>query len=465
MKTRFDTSADKSIRQRSRWTPERVPLLATTAALGAAVLLSMPGFGESGGKVLAPARETAGVTRSDAETPAQHAIEVARMVLEVSETSFESHNALAAALSRRARETADSAWYDRSDEALARSLELMPGNFPAECQRVWNQLGRHEFERALVGARALNARAKDDVFVYGLLVDANVELGDYAAAEEAAQWMLNLRPGTPAATTRVSYLRELFGDIDGAVQAMTMAYHSTRPTDVEDRAWMLTHLAHLEVERGKASLAVTLADEALALFPGYHYALAERARAYLLQGNNRAATQDLRRRFEVSPHPENGFELACALATAGEEDEARALFEAFEEAALAESQNDDNANLQLVEYWLERTEDPARWKQALELTTARCTKRRDVLTLEHHAWALHRNGDDAAAQDVIAKALEVGTVSARLRQRAGAIAAALGDVEAARREMQVAYEQSPRSTAGRAAQAWLRADLRSEQSD
>ena len=32
--------------------------------------------------------------------------------------------------------------------------------------------------------------------VYGLLTDAHVELGNYAEAEKACQWMLDLRPET-----------------------------------------------------------------------------------------------------------------------------------------------------------------------------------------------------------------------------------------------------------------------------
>ena len=58
-------------------------------------------------------------------------------------------------------------------------------------------------------AEQLNQRAPDDVVVYGFLVDANVELGNYDAAVDAAQWMLDLHPGNVPALTRAAYLREL----------------------------------------------------------------------------------------------------------------------------------------------------------------------------------------------------------------------------------------------------------------
>ncbi|MEZ6017166.1 MAG: tetratricopeptide repeat protein [Planctomycetota bacterium] len=390
-------------------------------------------------------------------SPAERAIAVAREAISKAPKSFEAHNALGMALARRARETADPAFYDRSDAALQRSLELEADNFPARLLGVWNQLGRHEFAAALVAAKALNERAKDDLLVYGMLVDANVELGNYADAEQAAQWMLNLRPGTPAAMTRVSYLRELFGDIEGACQAMTMAFHSTRPTEFEDRAWMLTHLAHLELERGKTEAGLAQARAALALFPDYHYALASLGAAHSLRGEWQEAVAAYQRRYEVAPHPENLYDLAVAVEAAGDADRATSMYTAFEAAALEESENQDNANLQLAEYWLDHTQDAEKWARALAQLEARGAVRQDVGTLELLGWARYRTGDVEAAQAELQRAVAVGSVNARLRRRAGEVAAAAGDLDAARVSMELAYRQSPTSDGGRAARRWLMA--------
>jgi tetratricopeptide (TPR) repeat protein len=384
-------------------------------------------------------------------TPAERAIAIAEHALETNPESLDARAALAFALSRRARETADPAWYDRSDAVLDAAGEGNKERFELQKIRVWNQLGRHEFTAAHAAARALNERAKDDVVVYGLIVDATVELGLYAEAEEAAQWMLNLRPGTPAAMTRVSYLRELFGDVEGAVQAMRMAYHSTRSTELEDRAWMLTHLAHLELERGKPRPATALVQEALALFPDYHYALAELARCHALNGDARAAVEALERRYAVASHPENLYELAVALVAAGDHARAKEAFAEFETDAVAESQNLDNANLQLAEYWLDHTQDVERWARALQLTEARVEARQDLASLELHGWALHRAGESDAAAETLQRAVAVGCVRPELRLRAGLVFEAAGRVEDARQQFEVAYQQSPRSHAGREA--------------
>ncbi|MEM1452190.1 MAG: tetratricopeptide repeat protein [Planctomycetota bacterium] len=403
---------------------------------------------------LAPAHPAPGAAAGT--TPAERAIAVARRGVTNAPQSVEAHVALATALSRRARETADPVWYDRSDEALDASLELAPEHFGAARMRVWNQLGRHEFEDALAGALALHERAKDDVATYGLLVDAQVELGRYADAEESAQWMLNLRPGTPAAMTRVSYLRELFGDVPGAIDAMRAAFHSTRPSEAEDRAWMLTHLAHLELERGRTDAAEGYATGALELFDDYHYALKELARVRSAQGRHADALALLQRRYVVAPHPENLYDAAEAAAEAGDAEAAREMFERFESLALEETGSIDNANLELVEYWLERVGDDTAIERALDLASRRAERRCDVATLASLAWAQHRAGQHAEALATIDEVVAVGWRSPKVRLRAGLIARANGDVERASAELEIAWQQAPKSRAGEAASAALR---------
>src|SRR4029077_8009337 len=105
-------------------------------------------------------------------------------------------------------------------KASKKSLHHHPADFKTQKIHVWLLLGRHEFPAALEAAKILNKKVPDDILVYGFLVDANAELGNYDAAESAAQWMLNLRPGNLPGMTRAAYLRELFGDVDGAYQLM-----------------------------------------------------------------------------------------------------------------------------------------------------------------------------------------------------------------------------------------------------
>ena len=49
--------------------------------------------------------------------------------------------------------------------------------------RAWALLGQHRFTEALALAKQLNKKVPDDLMVYGLLTDANIELGRYDDAE------------------------------------------------------------------------------------------------------------------------------------------------------------------------------------------------------------------------------------------------------------------------------------------
>src|SRR5215467_4855945 len=216
-------------------------------------------------------------------SPAERSIGQANKLIEKNPKNFEAYNALALALSRRARETSDVANYTRAEEALRKSFEISPENFDGERTAVWLLLGKHEFPAALEKAKELNKKMPDDVMIYGFLTDANVELGNYDDAEKAAQWMLNLRPGNMPGITRTAYLRELFGDLDGALELMNMAYQSTPPSETEDRAWILSQIGHLQLMSGNLSEADTTLQQALAIYPRYHYALQNLAKVRIEQ--------------------------------------------------------------------------------------------------------------------------------------------------------------------------------------
>jgi tetratricopeptide (TPR) repeat protein len=352
-------------------------------------------------------------------SPAERAIAAARAAIEKNPNKVDGHNALAMALARRARETADGSFYDQAEQAVARSLEIEKDNFEALRARTWILLGKHEFAKALDLAKTLNRRMPDDVLVYGMLADAHTELGNYKEAEEAAQWMLNLGRSGVAGITRAAYLREIFGDIDGAIEFMRMAFERTQPSEVEDRAWVLTHIGHLLQISGRLPEAESAIKESLSLFPDYHYAIAALARVREAQGRHAEAAELFRKRADMAPHPENFFDLAAALHKAGRMAEARKIFADFERRALVESNNVDNANRELARYYADYAGKPA---FALKLTTAEIARRKDVFTRATHAWVLYRNGRRTEAENTIDEVLAVGVRDPEILRYAKTIA-------------------------------------------
>jgi tetratricopeptide (TPR) repeat protein len=322
------------------------------------------------------------------------------------------------ALARRARETADTAFYTQSLSALADARRLAPGNFESDRVEVWLLLGRHEFGAAFEKAKTLNKRVPDDVMTYGMLVDASVELGRYAEAEEAAQWMLNMRPGTVPGLTRAAYLRELFGDIEGSLELMRMAIDHLPEKEREERAWILTHMSHLDLIAGRADRAQQAAEGALRLFPGYHYALAALADVYDHAGDHNREAALLGERYRAAAHPENLFRWAEALRHAGQRREARKHFEEFERQARKEMDSADNANRELALYYVDYAGRPA---DAVSVMEREVTRRRDVMTLDAYAWSLFKAGRRDEARRLMTEALAVGTVEPSVRRHAEAI--------------------------------------------
>jgi tetratricopeptide (TPR) repeat protein len=366
-------------------------------------------------------------------SPAEQSIAAAKKEIEKKPNQFAGYNHFAIALSRRARETSDVNYYAQAEDALKKSLALAPENLESKKIHVWLLLGRHEFPSALEAATALNKKNPDDVLVYSFLTDANAELGKYEDAENAAQWMLNLRPGNLPGMTRAAYLRELFGDVDGAYELMDMAFQATPPTETEDRAWILSQMGHLRSVAGKTDEADNILKQALTIFPGYHYALGNLAKVRITQKRYEDAVALLQQRYQAAPHAENLYDLAEALKLAGCEDDAKKAFAEFETKSLAESVRKDNSSRELVFYYADYAHQPAR---ALEVAKQEFAWRHDVYTLDAYAWALHANGQDAEARKQIETALAVGVRDAKMLDHAGEIALRLGDKAAAQRYLE-----------------------------
>jgi tetratricopeptide (TPR) repeat protein len=371
---------------------------------------------------------TTSVVAQTMQSPAEIAIVNAQKTIEKKPTQFSGYNQLAIALARRARETSDVNFYTQAEEALKKSQQLAPENYEGQKLHVWLLLGRHEFAAALNAAKELNKKMPDDILVYGFMVDANVELGNYDDAEKSAQWMLNLRPGNMPALTRTAYLRELFGDIDGSYELMQMAFQGTPPTENEDRAWIMNQMAHLDLAVGKTAEAENILQQALTIFPGYHYALGNLAKVRIVQKRYAEAVDLLQQRYKAAPHAENLYDLAVVLKLAGRTGEASTAFAEFEKKSLAETMRRDNSNHELVSYYTDEANQPAK---ALEIAQREYNYRHDVFTLDAYAWALHKNNQDAEARKQIEVALAVGIRDAKLFRHAGEIALSQGDQKSA----------------------------------
>jgi tetratricopeptide (TPR) repeat protein len=385
-------------------------------------------------------------------TPAQQKISWAEAAIKAHPDRSQPYNDLAVAYVQRVRETADPSYYVQAGTVLQKSFQITPDNLEGQKAQLMILLGRGEFGQALVLAKALNKKTPDDVLLYGFIADAAIELGDYGDAEEAAQWMLDMRPGNVPGLLRGAALRRLYGDAPGAKEFFSQAYQQMAPTQTEELAWTLTEMADLQLSTGDIEGAEKLLHSALQQFPGYYAALEEMARVQTARQHYSEAVELLRQRNLKFPTAASRYALAQALERAGQATEADLAYTDFATTAQALTDGNDNANEELISYYLGREHNPT---EALRIARLEIAKRHDVNTLDAYAWALCGNGRYEEAQKDIAAALAVGVREARMFYHAGVIAANLHDDASATRYLKQSVELNPSSESAAAAREAL----------
>jgi tetratricopeptide (TPR) repeat protein len=385
-------------------------------------------------------------------TPAQQKISWAEAAIKAHPDRSQPYNDLAFAYAQRVRETADPAYYVQAETALQKSFQITPDNLEGQKARLMILLGRGEFAQALGLAKVLNRKTPDDVLLYGFIADAAIALGDYSDAEEAAQWMLDMRPGNVPGLLRGAALRRLYGDARGAADFFSQAYQQMAPTQTEELAWTLTEMADLQLSTGDIDGADKLIHSAMQRFPGYYAALEVSAQVQTARQNYSEAADLLRQRNLQSPTAASQYALAEALERAGQATEAASAFANFVAMARPLINNNDNANQELISYYLGRGHHAA---EALRIAELEITKRHDVNTLDGYAWALCGNGRYDEAQKQIAVALAVGVREARMFYHAGIIAEKLHDDALASRYLKQSVELNPSSESAESAREAL----------
>jgi tetratricopeptide (TPR) repeat protein len=368
-------------------------------------------------------------------TPADARIRAAEDMIRQAGNKPDGHNLLASAYMQKARETGDFSLNARADAALNRVLEIEPDNYDALKLRAKLLLTYHRFREGLELARRAQSLRPTDHDAYGALTDALVELGEYPAAIEAAQKMVDLRPDA-SSYARVAYLRSLHGDSEGAITAMRVAVKSSNPKDPEAAAWTRVHLGLELAQAGNLAAGEREFEKALQTFPGHKLALDAKARSRIAAGDLNAAIQIYEAQQKISP----SADVALALGDLYTQNDRRTdaskqyeIFESLEEANVVA----ENSWHHMVNYWLDHDKNLG---LALEHATREYESRKDIFTCDTLAWALFKNGRLAEAQRVMKEALRTGSRNARLLYHSGMIANALGEIRNAVQDLELALK-------------------------
>ncbi len=345
---------------------------------------------------------------------------------------------LAEAYAQGARETGDPSYYTREDTAVRRALSLEPGNVRALIVAGGLALARHDFQAAL----ELGERARDIeptiAASYGVITDANVELGRYAQAIVAAQAMADRRPDF-ASYSRISYIRELHGDIDGAIVAMEQAV-AAGSSLTRDLVWGRVLLGNLRLQKGDVDGAASEYTRASTLLPADPNALFGLARLAIARGDPAEAETRLKAASARRPQAEYVIALGDLLSTQGRTREADLQYDTVRAIQQLFVANGGDADLELTLFDADQGVDP-------EATYARAAaayeRRSSVYGADTVAWAAYKAGRIDDAQRYMALAQRLGTRDPRLDYHAGVIARAAGDIAAAAEYLRDAVALAP----------------------
>ncbi|HXF73336.1 MAG TPA: tetratricopeptide repeat protein, partial [Actinomycetota bacterium] len=337
---------------------------------------------------------------------------------------------------QRARLTADPSYYPRAEEALERAISLRPDSYEATLGLGALALARHDFRGALALGRRAHQLDPHDEDPYGVIGDALLELGRYRRAFAAFQRMVDRRPGT-AAYARVSYARELEGDVTGALRAMRMALAAAGAPP--DAAWAASQLGDLRWNTGRVAAAARAYRRSLASVPGYPPALAGLAKVAWAEGRPARSARLLRRAVRRYPMPEYVVALGDLAAVSGRP----AAAERWYDLARAERRlfraSGVNVDLELALF----DADHGAPRRALRAARAEWRRRQSIHVADALAWALFGNGRYRAADRYARLALRLGTRNALFLYHAGMIRLGLGDRARARTLLSGALALNP----------------------
>jgi tetratricopeptide (TPR) repeat protein len=347
---------------------------------------------------------------------------------------------LGEAFARKARETGDVGFYQRSEAALRQALSINPAYVPASAHLSGVLFALHDFQGALTVAAPV-ADSPHGIQALATIGDAHMALGNYDEAQVSFQKLSELEPN-PATYSRQAILAELRGETERALtlmeQAVALAYGSGDYG--ESLAWYEYQLGELYFNRGRLDRAEEHYQRALSAFEPYYLALAGLGKVRAAQGDHRAAIELYTRAATIVPQPEILAALGDVYAASGQHEKAKLQYDTVEYIGTLAKINQQVYNRQLAIFYADHD---MRLDEALRLATSELEIRKDVAGFDAAAWAYYKNGMLAEARTAAEQALSLGTRDARLYYHAGMIAHAQGRIAEARQLLSEALAINP----------------------
>ncbi len=352
---------------------------------------------------------------------------------------------LAAVFIQEGRTTGNRIYYDMAAMKYVNDvLKSDSLNFDALTFKATLQLAQHHFSDGLQTAQKAQQKNPYNAFIYGMLVDANVELGNYTEAVDNSDKMMSIRPDLRS-YSRVSYLREIHGDYAGAIEAMNLAVSAGAPGD-EGTEWARVHLGQLFEYVGDAKNAEMQYLTALNERPNYGYAYAGLARLATAKKEYPKAIALYQKADSLVMDCVFQESLVDVYTLAQQSQQAEAAAQSVLAALNKDAQSglsDESighyADRELAHAYLEIKN----YDKAVEHALIEYNRRpANIDVNETVAWVYFKKGDAAKALPYIQTALKTKSQNPTLNARAGLILAQAGENAAAKKCLTLAFQNN-----------------------
>ena len=263
------------------------------------------------------------------------------------------------------------------------------------------QLSLHDFEAALETGNKAALLNPTNAQIHGVLIDANVELGDYKKAVALADRMMTIKPDIRS-YSRVSYLREIHGDVDGSIEAMTMAVKAGYP-GYEETAWAMLTLGDIYKQYGQVDNAEKVYKTILETRPDYPFAVGALADILAMQGKSEEA--EILYKEAISIIPEVGFYISLAdlYKEQGRKIEMDKLSDEILVMLKDDTDSGHNMNLEYAHIYLDLFDSP---EKALEYAQKEYIKRPKNIDVNRELAAIYlKLNNKEMAKEHLAKAM------------------------------------------------------------
>lgn len=354
--------------------------------------------------------------------------------------------ALANAYIIESRISGNMAYYDKAAlKTVDRIIEREPKNYEALMLRSLLQLSQHHFAEGLESAKLAVSIDSNSAFVYGLLLDANVEMGNYAAAVDAAGKMVSIRPDLRS-YSRIAYLREIHGDYAGAVSAMKLAVQAGIPAE-ETTEWCRVQLGKLYENMGEVEQARFQYNLSLAARPQYAYALAGLGRIHSFEKKYDSAVYYFEQAAALMTDLGIKNNLADAYHRAGQQAKANDMYKQImdemnssEKALIKDPDMGHYSDKEQAYVYLQNNN----YDKALAHAMAEYKRRpANIEVNELMAWVHYKRNEIDKALPYVSAALVTNSKNPVLLCTAGLVYLKAGDVEKGKKMIELGLKNNP----------------------